>query len=102
MAVVLPLEYPIHIFVGEGAAVRWAIEKFRNYLRGAEFMVLSNCSVLKKSFESEAIVPHMVHKASRIFALPIRDMALASKDDVVLRYSVTIQQSHIIAEVQLC
>ena len=43
---VLPLEKSRHSFVGEVAAVRWAIGKFRKYLWQSEFMVLSDCSGL--------------------------------------------------------
>ena len=56
------LENSIKIFVGEAAAVRWAMVKFRKYLWVSEFTVLSYCSGMKKCFESEANVPHVVHR----------------------------------------
>ena len=45
---VFPLENSRHIFLGEAYVVRWAIGKFRNYLWGSEFTVLSDFSGLKK------------------------------------------------------
>ena len=59
---VCPLENSKNIFVGESATVRWAIGRFINYLWGSEFTVLSYCSGLKKFFESEANVTHVVHR----------------------------------------
>ena len=56
-----PLEKSRHSFVGEADTVRWAIGKFRNYLWGSEFMVMSDCSGLKKISESEANVPHVAY-----------------------------------------
>ena len=57
-----PLEKSRHSFVGEAATVRWAIGKFRKYLWGSEFTVLTDCSGLQKFFESEANVPHVIHR----------------------------------------
>ena len=59
---VSPLENSRDSFVGESATVMWAVGKFINYLWGSEFMVLSDCSGLQKFFESEANVPHVVHR----------------------------------------
>ena len=59
---VLPLENSRHRFLGESAIVRWAIGKFRKYLWGSEFTLLSDLSGLKKFFESEANVPQVVHR----------------------------------------
>ena len=59
---VLPLEKSRHSFVLEAAAVRWAIGKFRKYLWRSEFTVLSDCSGMKKIFESEANITHVVHR----------------------------------------
>ena len=58
---VSPLENSGHRFVREVATVRRAIGKFRNYLWGSKFTVLSDYSGLKIFFESEANVPHVVH-----------------------------------------
>ena len=59
---VSPLEKSRYSFVVESAAVRWDIGKFRQYLWGEEFTVLSDCSGLKKLFESESNVPPVVHR----------------------------------------
>ena len=59
---VSPLENSSYIFVGESSTVNWAIEKFRTYLWVTELAVLSDCSVMQKTFKSEAIVPHMLHR----------------------------------------
>ena len=56
------LENSRHIFIGESDSVRWAIGKYRENLWGADFMVLPDCSGLQKIFESEANVPHVVHR----------------------------------------
>ena len=48
--------------VGEAAAVMWSKGNFRKYLWGAEFTVLSDCSVPKTIFESEANELHVVHR----------------------------------------
>ena len=59
---VSPLEKSRHIFVLEKDTVRWAIGKFRNYLWGKYFMVLSYCSVLQIFYEKEDNVIHIVHR----------------------------------------
>ena len=51
-----------HSFLEDSTAVRWYIINFRQYLWVAEFTVLSYCSGLQKSFESEANVPHVLHR----------------------------------------
>ena len=43
---VSPLENSIHRFVGEASTVSWSKGKFRKYLWGSEFTVLSYCSGL--------------------------------------------------------
>ena len=73
-----PLEKSIHGFVGEAAVVRWVIVKFKKYLWGSSFTVLSYFSGLQKFFELEANIPHV---AIRIVAVPIRNMAPTSKVD---------------------
>ena len=62
ISTVSPLENSRQNVLGEAAAVRWAMGKFRNYLWGTEFTVLSNCSGLQKFFKSEANVPHVVYR----------------------------------------
>ena len=37
-----------HIFIGEADAVRWDIGKFRKYLWGSEFTLLSDFSGMRK------------------------------------------------------
>ena len=49
ISTVTPLENSRHTFVGEEATLRRAIGKFRKYLWGAEFMVMSDFNRLKKS-----------------------------------------------------
>ena len=57
-----PLENSRHSFVGEEATVRWAIGKFRKYLWGLESTILSDYSGMQEIFDSEANVPHVVHR----------------------------------------
>ena len=47
---VSPLEKLRHSFVRESATVRWVIGKLIKYFWGAEFNVISDCSVLQKFF----------------------------------------------------
>ena len=61
-ATVSPLEKSRHSFVGDSSEVRQAKGKFRKYLWRSEFKILSDCSRVKKIFESEANVPHVVHR----------------------------------------
>ena len=62
ISTVSPLENTRHIFVGEAPTVMWATGNSRKYLWGSEFTVLSDFSGLKILFESEANVPHVVHR----------------------------------------
>ena len=59
---VSPLEKSGYSFVGESVAVMWDKGKSRQYLWGAEFTLISDCSGLQKLFEQEGNVPHMVHR----------------------------------------
>ena len=77
------LENSRHSFLVETDTARWDIGKFRKFLWGSEFNVLSNCSRMKKFFEFESNVAHMEHRwRSELLQYQFLNMAPASKDDV--------------------
>ena len=54
------IEKSAHSYVGEAGTIRWAVGKFRHYLYGASFTVLTDCSGLKSFFENTDHASHVV------------------------------------------
>ena len=58
----LRVEKSIYSFILEAAVVRWAIGKFRKFLWGSEFKVLSDCSGLQNMYLNERLMYLMRYK----------------------------------------
>ena len=86
----------------ETPTVRWVIGKLRKYLWGQ----ISRCYPIsvycKKSLNKRPIYLTWNTGGEPNFSVPICNMGLASKDDMGVKYSVALQQSHRIIEGQLC
>ena len=84
-SMVSTMEKSRNIFLVEAATVRQAIGKFRKYLWGVDFTVLSNCSGRIRG-QCKLIGTQV---ASQTVAVPISNMALTRKYDVGVQYAVT-------------
>ena len=51
-----------HSFVGEAATGRWAMLKFKKFLLGREFTWITDCSGLRKFFETEYEATHTIQR----------------------------------------